>query len=100
MTWFIIGAVVIIVVGIVLVSLIPTSIPGRRGIIHSKITENSRYIANVTALVEEVDNLGNKSIIKYIAIAGIDSYYNGYVKDIIGTVIDHDKIEWLPEKKK
>ena len=68
--------------------------PRRGTFVHDMIMPDKSKLT-VRLFVEEVENLGKKSKIKYLEVAGIQEYYHDQVKHLIGTLIDQNKIDWL-----
>ena len=71
----------------------------RRGYIVAHATNREGTKHTIRGLVEEVENLGTKSRVKYLELTGIEDYYCDTAKQILGTIIDHDKIEWIETKE-
>lgn len=94
--------VVLIVLSINLVDDMPSKSNHRRGYISTTAEPKSFGTTyRIRALIEEIENLGTKSRVKYLEVTGIDKCFHEQAKDVMGTIIDHNKIEWInpPEEK-
>jgi hypothetical protein len=72
----------------------------RRGYISTTAIGKSTYDGSkrtfsIRALVEEIENLGTRSRVRYLELTGIDKEYHEEAEQVMGTIIDHDRIEWI-----
>lgn len=60
---------------------------------------SSKVNYSATALVEEIDRIGNLSKLKIVSISGTDSDTHGYIRDCLSGYVDDNKIKWIKESR-